>query len=35
MNDLRFMGESNATVHRPLRLNRDVLFAASAIYNGK
>ncbi|VDP42815.1 unnamed protein product [Schistosoma mattheei] len=35
MNDLRFMGESNATVHRPLRLNRDVLFAASAIYNEK
>ncbi|KAH8855571.1 Arginine-hydroxylase NDUFAF5, mitochondrial [Schistosoma japonicum] len=35
MNDLRFMGESNATVHRPLRLNRDVLIAASAIYNEK
>ncbi|CAH8431518.1 unnamed protein product [Schistosoma turkestanicum] len=35
MNDLRFMGESNATIHRPLRLNRDVLLAASAIYNEK
>nr|CAH8831546.1 unnamed protein product [Trichobilharzia regenti] len=35
MNDLRCMGESNAVVHRPLRLNRDVLLAASVIYDEK
>ncbi|VDN15442.1 unnamed protein product [Dibothriocephalus latus] len=32
--DLRGMGESNAVVSRPLRLNRDVLTAAAAIYDG-
>jgi len=31
--DLRGMGESNAALNRPLRLNRDVLLAASAIYD--
>uniref|UniRef100_A0A5K3ENQ2 Arginine-hydroxylase NDUFAF5, mitochondrial n=1 Tax=Mesocestoides corti TaxID=53468 RepID=A0A5K3ENQ2_MESCO len=33
MDDLRGMGESNAAISRPLRLNRDVLFAASSIYD--
>ncbi len=35
MDDLRGMGESNAVLSRPLRLNRDVLFAAASIYDGK
>lgn len=30
--DLKGMGESNAAFNRPLRLNRDVLMAAAAIY---
>ena len=34
MDDLRGMGESNAAIIRPLRLNRDVIFAASSIYDG-
>nr|VZH96013.1 unnamed protein product [Spirometra erinaceieuropaei] len=33
MEDLRGMGESNAVVSRPLRLNRDVVSAAAAIYD--
>lgn len=33
MNDLRALGESNATLNRPLRLNKDVQFAAAAIYD--
>ncbi|KAM7539092.1 hypothetical protein Aperf_G00000050624 [Anoplocephala perfoliata] len=32
MDDLRGMGESNAAINRPLRLNKNVLFAASSIY---
>ncbi|XP_028160140.1 arginine-hydroxylase NDUFAF5, mitochondrial [Ostrinia furnacalis] len=32
MNDIRTMGESNAAFNRPLRLSRDVQFAAAAIY---
>ncbi|VDK35510.1 unnamed protein product [Taenia asiatica] len=35
IDDLRGMGESNAVISRPLRLNRDVLFAASSIYDGQ
>lgn len=33
--DLRGMGESNAVLTRPLRVSRDVLFAAAAIYDGE
>ncbi|XP_053621919.1 arginine-hydroxylase NDUFAF5, mitochondrial [Plodia interpunctella] len=33
MQDARAMGESNAAFNRPLRLNRDVQFAAAAIYD--
>ncbi|XP_060809012.1 arginine-hydroxylase NDUFAF5, mitochondrial isoform X2 [Amyelois transitella] len=33
MEDCRAMGESNAALNRPLRLNRDVQFAAAAIYD--
>ncbi|XP_063372382.1 arginine-hydroxylase NDUFAF5, mitochondrial [Cydia amplana] len=32
MHDLRALGEANAAFNRPLRLNRDVQFAAAAIY---
>uniref|UniRef100_A0A915EZM8 Arginine-hydroxylase NDUFAF5, mitochondrial n=1 Tax=Echinococcus canadensis TaxID=519352 RepID=A0A915EZM8_9CEST len=35
IDDLRGMGESNAAISRPLRLNRDVLFAASSIYDDR
>ncbi|VDL59768.1 unnamed protein product [Hymenolepis diminuta] len=35
MDDLRGMGESNAALNRPIHLNREVLFAASSIYNEK
>ncbi|KAL5104667.1 Arginine-hydroxylase NDUFAF5 mitochondrial [Taenia crassiceps] len=35
VDDLRGMGESNAVTNRPLRLNRDVLFAASSIYDDR
>nr|CUU99500.1 hypothetical transcript [Hymenolepis microstoma] len=35
MDDLRGMGESNAALNRPIRLNKEVLFAASSIYNEK
>lgn len=34
MDDLRNMGESNAAWNRPLHVHRDVLLAASAIYDG-
>ncbi|KAF5396555.1 hypothetical protein PHET_10285 [Paragonimus heterotremus] len=34
MDDLRGMGESNAAFNRPIQVHRDVLFAASAIYDG-
>ena len=33
LQDLKGMGESNAAFNRPLTLSRDVLLAASAIYN--
>ncbi|CRL07009.1 CLUMA_CG019977, isoform A [Clunio marinus] len=33
LHDLKAMGESNAAFNRPLRINRDVLLAASAIYD--
>lgn len=33
MEDLRALGESNAAVNRPLRLSKDVQFAAAAIYD--
>ncbi|PAA80397.1 hypothetical protein BOX15_Mlig022689g1, partial [Macrostomum lignano] len=33
LTDLRAMGETNAAWNRPLRLNRDVLTAAAAIYD--
>ncbi|VDP76421.1 unnamed protein product [Echinostoma caproni] len=33
MDDLRNMGESNAALNRPLHMHRDVLLAASAIYD--
>ncbi|VDM19297.1 unnamed protein product [Hydatigera taeniaeformis] len=35
IDDLRGMGESNSVIGRPLRLNRDVLFAASSIYDAE
>lgn len=35
LDDLRGMGESNAALNRPLHLGRDVLLAASAIYDEK
>lgn len=35
MEDLRGMGESNASWTRKLRLNKDTMFAASAVYKGK
>ncbi|KAA3676338.1 NADH dehydrogenase [ubiquinone] 1 alpha subcomplex assembly factor 5 [Paragonimus westermani] len=34
MDDLRGMGESNAALNRPIHVHRDVLLAASAIYDG-
>lgn len=33
LHDLKGMGESNATFNRPLTISRDVLIAASAIYD--
>ncbi|KAG6455887.1 hypothetical protein O3G_MSEX009437 [Manduca sexta] len=33
MRDVRALGESNAAYNRPLRLNKDVQFAAAAIYD--
>lgn len=33
LHDLKAMGESNATFNRPLTISRDVLLAASAIYD--
>lgn len=33
LHDLKSMGESNAAFNRPLTISRDVLIAASAIYN--
>ncbi|KAJ6647859.1 Arginine-hydroxylase NDUFAF5, mitochondrial [Pseudolycoriella hygida] len=33
MEDLKGMGENNAAFNRPLRLNRDTLMSAAAIYN--
>ncbi|KAF6768247.1 hypothetical protein AHF37_07468 [Paragonimus kellicotti] len=35
MDDLRGMGESNAAFNRPIQVHRDVLLAASAIYDEK
>ncbi|VEL11714.1 unnamed protein product [Protopolystoma xenopodis] len=35
MSDLQDMGESASSWNRPLSLNRDALFAAASIYNGK
>jgi NADH dehydrogenase [ubiquinone] 1 alpha subcomplex assembly factor 5 len=32
MNDLKGMGENNASWRRKVRLNKDTLFAAGAIY---
>lgn len=33
MYDLKGMGENNSTYNRPLHLNRDVIMAATAIYD--
>ena len=33
LGDLKGMAENNATINRPLNINRDILFSAGAIYN--
>lgn len=33
MNDMRALGEANAVLQRPLRISKDVQFAAAAIYD--
>lgn len=35
MEDLKGMGENNASWTRKLRISKDTLFAAAAIYKGK